>query len=275
MKGICLVVFMSLAVHVFAANDSLVVVNAKWQVRKLDKGVWLSTCHFRDSSLFMSNQNISILEVRQNRKLRLTLGVEASLRKTTSAFGVENKALAALNGTFFDMSKGGSVLYIRKDGKTFNKSILNSRNNAAIVIDKKRLKLQVSNGVVDWEEQLKGEDIMVSGPALLIGSNEVSLDSNTFNLTRHPRTIIATGNRKRVYFITVDGRHANSAGMSLFEARSVLRWIRLKNAINLDGGGSTTLWTSSTGVVNYPSDNKKWDHKGERPVANVILLKKK
>jgi len=28
-------------------------------------------------------------------------------------------------------------------------------------------------------------------------------------------------------------------------------------------------------VVNYPTDNKKWDHDGERNVANVILLKRK
>ncbi|MBP8067250.1 MAG: phosphodiester glycosidase family protein, partial [Pedobacter sp.] len=41
------------------------------------------------------------------------------------------------------------------------------------------------------------------------------------------------------------------------------------------GGGSTTLWTEKLGVINYPSDNKKWDHEGERKVANVVILKKK
>ena len=50
------------------------------------------------------------------------------------------------------------------------------------------------------------------------------------------------------------------------------------DAINLDGGGSTTLWITNykdNGVVNFPTDNKKWDHEGERKVANVVLLKKK
>jgi len=28
------------------------------------------------------------------------------------------------------------------------------------------------------------------------------------------------------------------------------------------------------GVINYPADNKKWDHEGQRKVANVILVKK-
>jgi exopolysaccharide biosynthesis protein len=44
----------------------------------------------------------------------------------------------------------------------------------------------------------------------------------------------------------------------------------------MDGGGSTTMWVKNqpdNGVVNYPSDNKKWDHYGERKVANVILVR--
>jgi exopolysaccharide biosynthesis protein len=77
--------------------------------------------------------------------------------------------------------------------------------------------------------------------------------------------------------ITVDGRHENAAGMSLFELQKIARWLSSKDAINLDGGGSTTLWIGNQpgiGVVNYPCDNRKWDHEGERKVANVLLVKK-
>ncbi|RZK18814.1 MAG: hypothetical protein EOO86_09245 [Pedobacter sp.] len=48
--------------------------------------------------------------------------------------------------------------------------------------------------------------------------------------------------------------------------------------VNFDGGGSTTLWINGMpdgGIINYPTDNKKWDHEGQRKVANVILVKKK
>lgn len=44
---------------------------------------------------------------------------------------------------------------------------------------------------------------------------------------------------------------------------------------SLDGGGSATLWVRGQpdrGVVNYPSDNKAYDHKGERPVSNAIAV---
>jgi exopolysaccharide biosynthesis protein len=46
--------------------------------------------------------------------------------------------------------------------------------------------------------------------------------------------------------------------------------------MNLDGGGSSTLYirnATDNGVVNYPSDNKKFDHEGQRSVANIIYLK--
>jgi hypothetical protein len=105
---------------------------------------------------------------------------------------------------------------------------------------------------------------------------------------------------KKLYLITVDGRNDRAAGMNLFELASFLKWMNADVAINLDGGGSTTLWVQGFpygGVINHPSDNKammksaeykpgtdldnlaaddkKWDHSGERPVANVILVNKK
>src|SRR5690606_26319921 len=102
------------------------------------------------------------------------------------------------------------------------------------------------------------------------------LDSIPFVLTRHPRTAVAVTDKNRVLLITIDGRQANSAGVSLFELGKIMKWLKVKDGINLDGGGSTTFWLKDypdDGVVNYPTDNKKWDHKGERKVANVLLLK--
>ena len=46
----------------------------------------------------------------------------------------------------------------------------------------------------------------------------------------------------------------------------------MKDAINLDGGGSTTLWTAKTGVINHPYDNKTFDHEGVRTVPNLIVV---
>jgi exopolysaccharide biosynthesis protein len=78
--------------------------------------------------------------------------------------------------------------------------------------------------------------------------------------------------------ITIDGRNDNAAGMSLTEMTKIVKWLKATNGINLDGGGSTTMWVkgqTDNSVVNYPTDNKKWDHEGLRKVANVVLVKKR
>lgn len=64
--------------------------------------------------------------------------------------------------------------------------------------------------------------------------------------------------------------------MNLHELSNILRWLGAKEAMNLDGGGSSTLYikgATENGVVNYPSDNKLFDHEGERAVANIIYVR--
>ena len=116
---------------------------------------------------------------------------------------------------------------------------------------------------------------MVSGPLLIFNKRTEELDSSSFTKSRHPRTAIGIKANGKVILLTVDGRQENSAGMSLYELTKIMRWLNCISAVNLDGGGSTTLWVQKSGVINYPSDNKKWDHEGERKVANIVVLKKK
>ena len=56
----------------------------------------------------------------------------------------------------------------------------------------------------------------------------------------------------------------------------MLIWLGAEKGLNLDGGGSTTMYVKGepeNGVVNRPSDNREYvDNKGERRVANSILL---
>ncbi|MGV3504107.1 MAG: phosphodiester glycosidase family protein [Adhaeribacter sp.] len=279
---LALIFLTCLSLAATAQSDSLLVVKANWQTKKIAPGVRLKQHQFQN--LFQANQYVSILEIRPRRKNRLDLGAEVQQLKPTSTFGREAGALAALNGTFFDIKHGGSVDYIRADGRELNASRLGksgrraAHQQAAVVIDKGKLHLAKWDGSDNWESQLKGQDVMVSGPLLRLDNQAQVLDSSAFNRTRHPRTLVAEGKRGRILFITVDGRHANAAGMSMQELAHLSRWLRTRAAINLDGGGSTTLWIAGQpegGVVNHPTDNKKWDHAGERKVANVLLLRRR
>jgi len=83
---------------------------------------------------------------------------------------------------------------------------------------------------------------------------------------RNPRTIAGVDDRGRVVLATVDGRSTASLGLSIAESAAVADALDMRDAINLDGGGSTTMVTNGQ-VINKPSDAT-----GERPVGDAILI---
>jgi hypothetical protein len=88
-----------------------------------------------------------------------------------------------------------------------------------------------------------------------------------FAETRHPRTLVGTRPDGSLWFVTVDGRQPeHSVGMTLLELRALAERIGLVNALNLDGGGSTTMWAAGQ-VVNKPSDPA-----GPRKVSDALLV---
>jgi exopolysaccharide biosynthesis protein len=234
------------------------------------------------NTLFGANENVNIIEVKKGSKTAL-LGFSAdpdSLHHT-SWFGNNANALAAINGTFFDVKNGGSVDFVRINGKTVNNNRINKQRarhqRAAVAIQGRKLKIIKWNDKDNWEDELAQPNVMNSGPLLIYKKKDEYVDTAGFNVLRHPRSCLII-TRKSVLLVTVDGRNAESAGMSLFELRRFSRWLGANDAINFDGGGSTALWINGkpdNGVVNCPSDNKKFDHFGERKVANVLFVKTK
>ncbi len=263
--------------------DSLAIVNAKWEKQKIAAKTNLITHHFNEKNLFLANQYISYIEIKRKGNAPVfAFGNEVKIKKTTSTFGKELGAIAAINGTFFDVANGGSVDFIKMNGVVIKQNILGKNGKrarhqeTAIVIDEKgKLALKKWDNTPDWENNLTEKDVMLSGPLLILDKKIEALDTTSFTKARHPRTAIGIKANGKVILLTVDGRQENSAGMSLHELTKTMRWLGCVSAINLDGGGSTTLWVINDGVINHPSDNKKWDHEGERKVANVVILKKK
>ncbi|MCD0487305.1 phosphodiester glycosidase family protein [Pedobacter sp. MC2016-14] len=266
-------------------TDSLALVKAKWNKQKIAPKIKLIRFHFKEKELFKANENISYLEIKNKGKSsRLIIGAEDTLLKPVSIFGDKANALAAVNGSFFDVKNGGAVDFIKKDGRVLanNRLLKDSvraiHQRAAIAITNGRLQIEKWDGSDNWEQKITAENVMVSGPLLIYnGMDELISLTDSFNTVRHPRTCIGIKNNGKLIILTVDGRNSNAEGMSLPELTKIMRWLGCKAAINLDGGGSTTLWVKdfpNNGVINYPSDNKKWDHEGERNVANVILLQK-
>lgn len=96
---------------------------------------------------------------------------------------------------------------------------------------------------------------------------EIEKSNKAFSETRHPRTAVAKLKDGKFLMITVDGRQpAVSVGMSLHELAEYLLSLGAVDAMNLDGGGSTTMFLDGR-VVNTPSDRE-----GERKVGDAILV---
>jgi len=89
-----------------------------------------------------------------------------------------------------------------------------------------------------------------------------------FAAGRHPRTAVGyDASRRRLWIVTVDGRRPHySSGMALPELATLFESLGATEALNLDGGGSTTMVVLGT-VANRPSDPT-----GERPVANALAV---
>lgn len=102
----------------------------------------------------------------------------------------------------------------------------------------------------------------ISGhPVLLRDGERAPLDPADGKVVRdHPRTLIGWDDLGTTWLVVVDGRSQASVGLDLYESTDLLVDLGATNAVNLDGGGSTTLstWCAGVGwcVRNQPSDGK-------------------
>lgn len=271
----------------FAQVDSvqLLLKKTDWHSQKIAPRAKWEQHHFASAELFHSNQNINILRIKKrHRPLNLAFGSGGKDLIPTSIQGQQAKALAAINGTFFDVKNGGSVDFIRINGVTLDTTrpsgkFLAEHQRSAIVIKNNQVQIVSGDSIKGWEKRLLAEDnVMVTGPLLIHEGKKIHLPARLFNTTRHPRSALGITRKGEILWITVDGRAKEAVGMSLYELSQLMEALGCVEAINLDGGGSTTLWiegTTKTGVVNMPCDDKVFDEYGERKVSNVLLLSRR
>lgn len=270
--------------------DSLSIVAQTWISKNIHPGLTWKKAHFEN--LFDSRQMVNFLEIDLDHpEISVAFAGVPTGFKRTSEFVKEAGALAGINATFFNTSTGGSVTLVKIDGQLLNETTLllangqrNERANGAVLLEKgtnngkQGMKADILAGNNDnllWDKEVLGDDIMVCGPVLVMDGQAAQLQDNAFNNNRHPRSAVALLPDNKLMLMTVDGRNAEAQGMSLYELAFLLKVLGAEKALNLDGGGSTALYVEGigeNGIVNYPSDNRLFDHEGERRVANAILV---
>jgi len=263
----------------FGQNDSLAFVSGNWTESKVADDVVLKQCHFANGELFNgSNQFVSVMEIGSARTLHIVAAPEKTLQ-LTSAMAQATGALVALNGSFFNMrAPYGGTTYTRicgvqvADNSTDGDPVRSYRQNGAVAVRNGVTFILKADRMKEWEKKyISADDVITSGPIMMSGGVDAEVPQKAFNTNRHPRTAVGKKADGTVVFVVVDGRTNQSFGVSIFELREIMKWIGCVDALNLDGGGSSTMTVGSK-VVNMPCDNKKFDTAGERSVANALIV---
>jgi uncharacterized protein YigE (DUF2233 family) len=118
-----------------------------------------------------------------------------------------------------------------------------------------------------WSLRWTGVMDMIAGnPTLLEDGTVTATDCPASFCRRHPRTGVGVTREGKLLLVTVDGRRRRSVGMTPRQFAKLFRRLGARWALNLDGGGSTTMFVES-GLVNRPSDPG-----GERAVSSALLV---
>jgi hypothetical protein len=178
---------------------------------------------------------------------------------------MQQTAPGHLRGVVAEVRRSQPGIHIGADAMVLSGRDSAAEQLAAIDIGEEVEIFYTLTGDVKWPglpdtDQLKAA---ASGSVVLVknglyGDPAVHTDAN-----RHPRTVAAvSSDRKTLYLFVVDGRSKASVGMTYKEMADLFLYMGAFEALNLDGGGSSTLVTMPEGsstprAINTPSDGQE------------------
>jgi len=192
----------------------------------------------------------------------------AQRKKTPSSWGAAVGAQAAVNGDFFSYTDYSTTGLAAGAGQSWPNSV-DGTSEGTFAFGPGRVEISTPSDIVPFDASwMKG---VVSGKPQVVKNGVAYQDppNSSFCTTRHPRTAVGLSqDGKTLYVAVIDGRQAGfSVGMKCSEVGTLLKGLGAYNALNLDGGGSSAMWLSGSGVVNSPSDGST------RVVANHLGIK--
>jgi hypothetical protein len=187
----------------------------------------------------------------------------------------------ALVGGYFVRPEGTPLGEVRTHG------VLREHAPFTAPWDRVRACLHVEGGVarIAPRDRLEAEprgDVLQAGPLLMAGGEVVydpDADSEGFLAAahqfdpspaagRHPRAAIGLA-PGRIYAVACDGRSRHDAGLTLLELARFMAALGCRDAMNLDGGGSTAL-ISGGRLQNLPRSDYEQPEPGGRPIATAL-----
>ena len=256
--------------------DSVAFVNADWKITELERG---AEAMYASIPMFNSIQSICVIKYPARKFRTEILAREGKKADIPSRIGKEVGAAFVLNAGYFDMKNLTSAVYFRVGDEVYGQTHPNEASRVDGVIafkDKKGRKVLIAKSDTTQYDEVAGKchTVLATGPTLLIKDEIIAspLIQNSFYSGRHPRTAFGTDINGNIYMVVIDGRFPGQAdGATIWETARICKLLGMTDASNLDGGGSSAIWNSKDGVISHPSDNKKFNHKGERKIPNMIV----
>ena len=244
------------------------------RVEKIREGiVWTSTV----TTWLGEPRSLNVLSIKPSELNQIGIFWHSKYGVSTSSQATALGAVAAINAAYY----GGTAHdgFVRVDGAV---KVAGGRDcssffaDGAFTISDNQPAIFSVNGNAG-AEGLSAKNVVGSGPLLVQNGNVQAVNmTSDHNTTSHPRTAIGVTKDKRVLFVTVDGRFPGLAvGMSSELMARYMKILGAHAALNLDGGGSTTMWIKDKGVVNHTSQGgtSSWDNPVERSVGSIIYVK--
>ena len=227
------------------------------------------------AGLYNSTQTIAIAKYSEAQLSTSIYDVEGST-KGTNGLAADAGATVAINGSYFNMSTNRSITALWIDGVEVATTDVGERARCTGIVGFKNGTMSLwqynadTNTATDlatWGSQY--DSFLATGPLLRLGGTSmtnVKTGSSSFDGV-NPRTMIGRDQYGMVYMVVVEGRLTNADGLKIENMVNLAEDLGLVDAINLDGGGSSTLYVNGTDVVNRLSGGSV------RRVPNIIIAK--
>ena len=218
-----------------------------------------------DSNIYVADVTVSDASDLKTALADNTYG--RNITDTTSDMAANNNAVLAINGDYYGARQSG---YVIRNGKLYRDT---SGNRDALVIQKNGEFKFVSESETSASELLQDGALQVFsfGPVLL-NNGEISVGENDevgMAMASNPRTAIGYLGNNHYVFVVSDGRTSESAGLSLYELASFMKELGVKDAYNLDGGGSSTMVFKGE-IINNPTTSGRSGE--ERAVSDIVYI---
>lgn len=193
--------------------------------------------------------------------------------ETTSALAKKYNASVAINAGGFiantgksdgskDLGTPGGVII--SNGKVIHNSLKDDEKICISGITKDGV-LIIGNYSLAEMKKLQVTEAVSFGPCLIV-NGEKTITSGDGGWGTAPRTAIGQRKDGSILFLVVDGKYIGRLAITLRELQDILYEYGAYNAINLDGGSSSTMYYNG-GIISNP-----YKSSGERPIHSIFYV---